>query len=306
MRIFRGLERIPAFKSGTVVAIGNFDGLHLGHKRILRRVTSLARRKNLASLVLTFDPHPASSRGTGCVPLIQTLGDRLEGLGKSGIGAAVILPFTKAFSRLSGRTFAERVLAGKLKARDVVVGENFRFGFGRRCGIGDLAGFGRDLGFAVHAVPPVVFRGETASSSRIRALIARGAVEEASGPLGRPYEITGRVVKGAGRGTRLGIPTANLLTPNELLPPGVFLTKAGTGTRLFPSVTNIGTAPTFGRGSVLPETHMLEVRGPRPGRTLRVLFLRKLRNERKFASPEALVRRIRRDIAEARKFFRLA
>ena len=303
MKVFRGLEGIPAFKTGTVVAVGNFDGLHLGHRKILRRVASLARSKNLFSLVLTFDPHPARSFKGRAVPLIQTLDQRLEGLKKAGIKGTLILPFDRAFSRLSGRAFAERVLARSLRARDIVVGEDFRFGFRRRFGIADLARLGREFGFGVHAVAPVILDGRPVSSSRIRGLIAEGDVEGAAGPLGAPYEITGLVIRGAGRGAGLGIPTANLRTPNEILPPGVFLTEAGSGGRLLPSVTNIGTGPTFESRPVHPETHILGARRPLYGRKLRVLFVKKIRNERKFASPAALVRRIRLDIKKAHEYF---
>jgi len=304
MKVFRGLEAIPAFKAGTVVAVGNFDGLHLGHRKILRRVASLAGSKDLFSLVLTFDPHPARSfKGRRSIPLIQTLDQRLEGLKKAGIKGTLILPFDRAFSRLSGRAFAERVLAGSLRARDIVVGVDFRFGFKRRFAIADLARLGRELGFGVHAVAPVILEGRPVSSSLIRGLIAQGDVEGAAGPLGAPYEIRGLVIRGAGRGANLGIPTANIRTANELLPPGVFLTQAGLGARLLPSVTNIGTGPTFESRPVHPETHILGARKPLYGRELRVLFIKKLRNERKFASPAALVRRIRLDIGKARQFF---
>jgi riboflavin kinase / FMN adenylyltransferase len=304
MKVFRGLDKFPVSARGTVVAIGNFDGLHLGHRKILRRVTSLARAKKLSALVLTFDPHPARSFKGRSVPLIQTMDQRLEGLSATGIDKVLVLRFGRAFAGLSGRAFAERILVRCLKARDVVVGENFRFGFERRCGVEDLARLGRELGFGVHAVAPVIFDGQPVSSSRIRGLLAHGDVDKAAGPLGGFYAISGLVVPGEGRGSKLGIPTANLRTANEILPSGVFLTKAEVRRGLVPSLTNIGTAPTFQRGRILPETHILGGRGPLYGLRIRLLFVKKLRNERRFSSTAALVLRIGRDIEAARKFFR--
>ncbi len=303
MRVYTGFDGFPRSRRGAALAIGNFDGLHVGHRRILDRLASLAGRDGLNSLVLTFFPHPARALAGRDVPLIQTLDQRLEGLRRTGIDGVLVVPLDRDLFALTGPAFAERVLVGALGARAVVVGANFRFGRGRTCGAPDLAALGRDFGFAVTAVPPVVRAGRTVSSSLIRRLLLKGDVAEAARLLGAPYEIGGRVVPGHGRGRALGFPTANLLTVHEILPPGVFLTVASVGSRAFPSLTNIGVRPTFGDNPPNVETHLLGFRGDLYGRIVRLEFVRKLRNERRFATPEALVRQVGRDLHTARAAF---
>lgn len=303
MRVYTGFDGFTRSRKGAALAIGNFDGLHAGHRRILARLAALAERDGLRSLVLTFFPHPARALAGRDVPLIQTLDQRLDGLRRAGVDNVLVVPLDRSLFALTGRAFAERVLAGGLGARAVVVGSNFRFGRGRACGAADLASLGREHGFAVAAVPPVVRSGQTVSSSLIRRLLFKGDVAKAAGFLGTPYEIEGRVVPGQARGRALGFPTANLLTVNEILPPGVFLTVASVGGRAFPSLTNIGVRPTFGHNPPGVETHLLGFRGDLYGRIVRLGFVRKLRNERRFATPEALVRQVGRDLDAARAAF---
>ncbi len=303
MKVHTGLDGLPRSRRGAAVAIGNFDGLHIGHRRILSRLQAVSERQGLRSLVLTFFPHPARALAGSDIPLIQTLDQRLAGFRQAGVEQVLVVPLDRALFGLSGRVFAEEVLARALGARAVVVGANFRFGRGRACGAAELAGMGRELGFAVRPVPPVVRDGRPVSSSLIRRLLAAGDVSAAAKLLGAPYAIEGRVVAGQARGRALGFPTANLLTSNEILPSGVFLTVARLGGRAFPSLTNIGVRPTFGKNPPGVETHLLEFDGDLYGRMVRLELIRKLRSERRFATPEALVRRVNRDLDSARAAF---
>ncbi|HEX2694566.1 MAG TPA: riboflavin biosynthesis protein RibF [Acidobacteriota bacterium] len=303
MKVYTGFDALPRSRRGAAVAIGNFDGLHVGHRRILSRVAALAGRERLRSLVLTFFPHPARALAGRDIPLVQTLDQRLDGFRRAGVEGVLVVPLDRALFGLSGPAFAEGILAQALRARAVVIGANFRFGRGRACGAADLADLGHELGFAVHTVPSAVRDGRSVSSSLIRRLLAKGDVSGAAELLGTPYEIEGRVVPGHARGRALGFPTANLLTANEILPPGVFLTVASVGRRAFPALTNIGVTPTFGNNPPGVETHFLGFRGDLYGRIVRLGFIRKLRNERRFATPEALVRQVARDLRSARAAF---
>ena len=304
MKVFNGFKNVPPFPRGAVVAVGNFDGIHLGHRKILERVLELAAKKGLFALILTFFPHPARSSNKRDVPLIQTLDQRLGGLRRAGVKGVVVVPLGRGIRRLSGRAFAGRVLKDRLHAGEVVVGENFRFGKDRRCGVAELTRLGRELGFGVHGVPPVEKAGEIVSSSLIRHELAKGNVGKAAELLGRPYEIEGCVSTGKSRGRILGFPTANIQTANEILPRGIFVTLAVTASKSLPSVTNVGVGPTFGGRRLGVEAHVLDHNKNLYGRTVKLRFLRKLRNERLFATSEALVDQISRDVTEARRYFR--
>lgn len=305
MQVVRGLDFRPLFSRPTVVAAGNFDGLHLGHREILRRLAEQAGRQRLMSVVLTFSPHPERVLGRKKIAMIQTSAQRLEGLREFAIQAVVIAPFTRTFAGLSVGSFVDRILVGTLGAREIVVGENFRFGRGRRGDIQTLRLWGEKRGFGVHPVPAVVKSGRVVSSSLIRQLLAGGRVVEAADFLGRPYEITGRVVGGSARGRTLGFPTANVSPDNEILPAGVFVTTTVVDGREQRSVTNIGTRPTFGYGPVRVETFLLDYRGNLYRRRVRLRLLKRLRPERTFPTRESLVEQIRSDVREARRFFGL-
>jgi riboflavin kinase/FMN adenylyltransferase len=304
MQVVEGLEFRRLFPGPTAVAAGNFDGLHLGHQKILRCLVERARRQDLRSVVLTFSPHPERVLGRRQISMVQTLAQRLEGFRSLGIQAVLVAPFTRIFAGLAVSDFVERVLAGSLGAKDIVVGSDFRFGRGRRGDIRSLKLAGGRLGFVVHPVSPVRRRGRVVSSSLIRELLAAGAVEEAAVFLGRPYEITGRVVGGSARGRTLGFPTANLLPENEIIPAGVFLTATVAGGKEHPSVTNIGSRPTFGCGPLRIETFLLNYQGDLYRRRVGLRFIRKLRPERAFPSKEALVEQIRSDVRAAGRFFK--
>jgi len=287
----------------TATAIGNFDGLHLGHRKILRTLVAAAEAEGLEPLVLTFSPHPERVLGRGRIAMIQTIAQRIEGIRMLGVKTTVVAPFSRAFSLLSQEEFARQVLVSALRSRLVVVGENFRFGRRREGDIRELRLLGRAFGFSVRPVSPVVRRGRMVSSSLIRALLKAGRVEEAADFLGRPYEVEGLVIRGSARGRRLGIPTANIETDNEITPAGVFLSEALIGRRAFPSLTNVGRRPTFGRDTLHIEAFLFGFRGSLYGRKIKLRFCRKLRPEKKFSTPEALLAQIDVDMTAAASFF---
>jgi len=303
MDVFRGLDGFRVRRRAAAVAVGNFDGVHLGHQRILARLCSLARSRGLRSLVLTFDPHPERALGQKTVRMIDTLAQRLDRLRESCVDEVLVIPFDRTFSALDGAEFVDQVLVRRLAAREVVVGRGFRFGRKRRADTAALRTLGRASGFGVHIVPPVVVDGAIVSSSRIRRLLGRGRVGEAAILLGRPYEITGRVVRGASRGKRIGVPTANVEAANEILPEGVYITETVWRGQARPSVTSIGTNPTFGPNSLTVETHILNGRFDLYGAGLIVRFLARIRPQKRFADARPLASRMRRDIEIARAHF---
>lgn len=303
MRVFRTPKSIVPPKKGSALAVGNFDGIHRGHRRILRRLFREAESRGLSASVLTFAPHPEKFFGPGRILMIQTLDQRLDGLRALRLDAVAVLPFTRALAQTEAEAFADRILAGAMKARVVVVGAGFRFGRDRRGDVALLKQLGSEHGFETIAVSPLVDEGEAVSSSRVRALLSAGRVDRAARLLGRPYEIEGEVVRGAGRGRALGFPTANIRTANEILPRGVFATRLIRAGRTWPSVTNIGLRPTFDGVGLTVETHVLNGGPDLYGASVRLAFLRRLREERMFADPGALAARIRRDAAAARRVF---
>ena len=303
MRVFRRIEEWPGAPDRTAVAVGNFDGLHLGHLKIIRRLMRTARNRGLHDLILTFSPHPEYVLGKQPVRLIQTLEQRLSGFRRLGVRSVLVLPFDAGFSRISARGFAAGMLAGRLKAGEVVVGENFRFGRDRKGDVDFLRRLGERQGFGVTVVPPVKIDGRTVSSSLVRDRLKTGDLHEACLLLGRPYEIEGIVIRGQSLGRTLGFPTANLETENEILPGGVFITRAVLGRTSYPSLTNIGHCPTFGRRDLAVECHLIGFQRELYGRRLRIRFYKKIRDESDFGRPEALRRRIQADVEKARAYF---
>ena len=304
MRIFRTLESIESPKRGCAVAVGNFDGLHRGHRRIIRRLAKEAGSSGLPVSLLTFAPHPEKIFSPDRILMIQTLDQRLRALQKLRVESVTVIPFTRSFARMTAESFAADILAAALNARLVVVGADFRFGGKRRGDAAFLDEAGGRLGFRTIIVPPFVVEGAPVSSSRIRALLAAGNVEEAALLLGRNYEIEGEVVSGAGRGRRIGFPTANLESPNEIFPSGVFATRLIHEGKTWNSVTNIGRRPTFGASEPVVETHILDASPRLYGTYVRLSFVGRLREERVFRGPKALAGAIRGDIAASRRLFR--
>jgi riboflavin kinase/FMN adenylyltransferase len=289
------------------VTVGNFDGVHRGHRSLVEGAVREARERGGTAVALTFDPHPSRVLSPDRAPsTLMTLDQRAEALAALGIDCLAVLPFTFELSRQTPADFARTVLRDAVGARVVVVGENFRFGRGREGDLAVLARLGDSLGFAVRGSPPVVHEGAPISSTRIREALARGAVRAAREMLGRRFFVEGTVVKGFGRGREIGLPTANLALVNETLPArGVYACWCrGLGEAdgdLHPAVVNIGHRPTFGGGAVSVEAHLLDFSGDIYGRTLRTEFEERLREERTFAGPEALVAQVQDDVARARR-----
>ncbi len=287
-----------------VVTVGNFDGVHRGHQALVAAAVLGARSTGGVSVVLTFDPHPSRVLSPDRAPeALMTVDQKEELLSRLGVDRLALLPFTTEISRLAPEEFARRVLQRALGARRVVVGSNFRFGRGRAGDIALLRRLGDELGFEAQAVEPVWHEGAPISSTRIREALARGAVGAARELLGRAFFVDGEVVLGDGRGKLLGVPTANLALRNETLPrPGVYAATC----RLLPAggpraaVVNLGRRPTFGGGETTLEAHLLDFSGDLYGAILRVEFQERLRDERRFDGPEALVKQIRDDIEAAR------
>ncbi len=305
---FRRIEDVPPGFGPTALTIGNFDGVHVGHARILREVVEAARQNGSTPAALTFDPHPTRVLAPERAPkLLTSLSQRLALFERAGLEAALVLPFTPDVARLSPEEFVRNILVKALGARLVVVGGNFRFGHRQAGTVETLEGLGRDLGFAVRIVAPVSCRGGLASSSRVRHLIVEGGVARAGRLLGRPFALEGRVVSGHGIGSRQTVPTLNLAPDTEVIPArGVYVTCAedADSARRWPAVTNVGIRPTFGGTDLSIETYLLRpLEGPDPVK-LRLGFWRRLRDEKKFDSPEALRRQILHDVARAETFFR--
>lgn len=303
-----GLDELPDL-APCALAIGNFDGVHIGHRKILEKTRELAREQGLQAVVLTFDPHPMKVVAPERLPrLLTTPAQRLALFERYGFDQAVVLRFTAQVCRLSAEEFVSQVLAGKLHARWVVVGENFRFGHRGGGTIELLHREGGRLGFHAVSIAPVRIGGEAVSSTRVRRLIGEGRVAQVRKLLCRPFTLEGPIVPGHGVGTRQTVPTLNLQPEAELWPArGVYVTSThepSTGRR-WDSVTNVGNRPTFNGAEQTVETFLLSpLEGPTP-RRIELAFHRRLRPERKFDSPESLRRQILADAERARRFFRL-
>lgn len=303
MIVSLGLKDLPGTGSRVAAAIGNFDGLHVGHRKIMAYLLEEARRDGVVPAVLTFYPHPEKVIGRRPMSMIDTLEQRLDRLEGLGIGLTVVIPFDREFAATSCSVFLRDVVAGKVRAVKIVVGENFRFGRDRKGDLALLTRFGRENGIDVLGIPRVVSSGSPVSSSRIRALLRKGAVEEAASLLERPYEITGTVSRGDSRGAGLGFPTANLLPENEILPSGVYISKTVFRGDALPSVTFIGTSTTFGKTAPTVETHILDFQGDLLGAKLGIRLLRRTRPVRKFSGSRALAAQIALDVEGAASFF---
>jgi riboflavin kinase/FMN adenylyltransferase len=304
MMVFHDLPQDTASFSRTVVTIGNFDGVHLGHRSILARVVKRAKELEAQSVAVTFDPHPMKVlRPKAALPLLTTPEQKTELMAASGLDAVVVLPFTREFAALPAREFVRRYFLEGLRVREVVVGHDYCFGRGREGNIELLKEMGRNHGFTVQVVWAVEVEGAVVSSSLIRAMLRLGKVEEAGRLLGRPYGVAGRVVAGKGRGAKLlGIPTANIRPENELLPAtGIYAVRVRRGKETLEGAANIGTAPTFADGEYTLEIHLLDFSGDIYGEELAVEFVARLREERRFPGIEALAAQIKADIAKARE-----
>ncbi|MFZ0522223.1 MAG: bifunctional riboflavin kinase/FAD synthetase [Candidatus Acidiferrales bacterium] len=301
-------EWIAHFGDGrklTAVTIGNFDGVHVGHQKILRGVIERARATDAMSAVLTFFPHPARVLRPDVAPdLLETLPQRLAEFAALGIEATLVLKFDLELARASAEDFAQKFLVETLRARAVLVGENFRFGHKQAGDVKLLEELGRDNGFAVEIVEPVLVDGQVVSSSAIRAAVREGRVEEARRMLGRPFALAGEIRSGTGMGRKLVVPTLNLATQQETLPKdGVYATEVAVAGKCYQAVTNVGVRPTFNGQQLAIESHLFDFSETVTSGPMTVKFLTRLRDEQKFSGPEALREQILQDIARAKELF---
>ncbi len=289
-----------------MLALGNFDGLHRGHTKIIERLRRVATERSATSVVMTFDPHPPRVvRPDKAPPLLMTKAQRLDALERAGVDGVAVVRFTPELSQWDPETFVRTVLVEWLHVSEVWVGANFLFGRDRIGNFSLLRSLGARYGFRSEKIDPVRYKEFVVSSTRIRRLISEGRVDEAGALLGHPYGIDGVVVRGDGRGATLGFPTANLATDNELLPPnGVYATTVRLDGVIYPSVTNIGVRPTFGdQGGPVVETHVLGVTMDLYGRSVGLGFVQRVRDERRFDTVDQLTAQIALDVQKTRTLF---
>jgi riboflavin kinase/FMN adenylyltransferase len=311
--VYRSLAEIPSGFGPSVAAIGNFDGVHLGHQEILSAVVREAREQRARAVAITFDPHPEQFlRPSSALRLLTPIDERLRLLAITGIDAVVVLPFDASLAALSAREFAQSILVKALAVRSLHEGGNFRFGRSAEAGVAELQAFGAEFGFSVHVHSPVrVRKGTTSlevSSSAIREFVAAGDMTRARWMLGRPFEIRSTPARGRGIGTRLLVPTVNLAAYYGQFPAfGVYVTPLTVSGRSFQAVTNVGNRPTFGAASFAVESYILNFEPIELNDQTRITleFLLLLRGEQQWPSPEALKAQILKDVARAKRYFRL-
>ena len=289
-----------------VLALGNFDGLHRGHMKIIDRVRQRAGERGGTPAAMTFEPHPPRVLRPDKAPsLLMTREQKIEALGRSGMQGVALVTFTRELSLWDPEMFVKTVLVEWLHVAEVWVGANFLFGHERAGTFSVLRTLGMRYGFRAEKIDPVRYKDFVVSSTRVRRLVSEGRVDEAGALLGHHYFVDGEVVPGAGRGREIGIPTANVSTANELVPPvGVYATLVTVDGIVIPSVTNIGTRPTFADVSTpVIEAHLLDVDRDLYGRSVRVSFVQRMRDERAFPDVDALRAQIDADVRTARRLF---
>ncbi len=309
MKIFRSLEEVPANFGPTIVSVGNFDGIHCGHRQVLKEVVGRARASGSKAVAVTFEPHPFRILRPDVTPRLLTPLARKEALlEQSGLDALLEIPFTRDFSMTTPEEFARNILAGKLRAKEVHEGQNFHFGHKAQGTIERLKELGREFGFEVKVYPVMMVRGVPVSSSQIRTLLSVGNVSRARRLLGRVFSITGAPGRGRGYGHKYTVPTINLSRYDDLVPGnGVYLTRTRVDNEVFNSVTNVGIRPTFGDESFAIETHLLDFHpiDVTAQTEVEISFLQWRRAEIKFPSVEALKEQIGKDVRRAQRYFQL-
>jgi riboflavin kinase/FMN adenylyltransferase len=307
IHIYRDLSEVPPDFGPCALTIGNFDGVHGGHRQIIRRVIQVARANGWKAAAMTFDPHPTRVVAPDRAPvLMSTPLQRCEILQDEGMDEVLILPFNESVAKIGPEEFIRDIVVGKLRARAVLVGKDFRFGHKHAGDTTLLAELGFQLNFETDLIPPVILRGERISSSLIRRQVESGKVSLACRFLSRPFHVDGQVVTGQGIGSKQTVPTLNLARPDGVIPKtGVYVTRTRDldTARSWNSITNVGYRPTFAGDSLTIETFLLEPLDSAP-RNIRVQFLLRLRDERKFETPEELKTQIFRDVKRARTYFR--
>jgi riboflavin kinase / FMN adenylyltransferase len=307
MKIFHHLEEVPSDFGPTIVTVGNFDGVHRAHQAVAAEVVRRARDTGSKAIAVTFDPHPTRVLRPDAAPKLLTPTPlKLKLLQQTGLDAVLVLPFSRDLSLMTPREFAALILAEKLRAREVHEGFNFHFGHKAEGNVDRLAEFGRELGFEVTRYPALTIRGHVVSSSRIRGLLAEGNVSRARTLLGRVFSVIATPGRGRGYGHKYTVPTINLSRYDEMVPSnGVYVTRIRIGDETFDSVTNVGVRPTFGEDSFAIESHLLNFHpiSLTAQTEVELCFLRRLRDEQKFPSTDALREQIARDVHRARRYF---
>jgi riboflavin kinase / FMN adenylyltransferase len=304
MTIIRGLEALHSKHPYTVLTIGNYDGIHIGHQKILSMVMERAGETAGTSMVMTFDPHPMKVLAPEKnIKLLITPDEKIRLIDAMGIDVLLLINFTREFAGMLPDDFIKNVLVDKINVKEVCVGTNYTFGRNKKGSVELLRRRGKKYGFRVRAVRNARVRGQVVSSSSIRSLLAKGAVKEVSTFLGRPYSIEGKVIKGKGRGESiLKIPTANITTPVEIAPKeGVYAVRIAWKNNIYDGVANIGKNPTFGGSDVSYEVHIFGFSGNLLGEDLRIYFIDRIRSERAFPDAVSLGMQIREDISHAGK-----
>jgi len=302
MKVIRSVQDIQKPLHNPVMTIGNFDGVHRGHKVLFRRVVDWAKKLGGQSVVMTFDPHPlqvlAPSRGPD---FITSHGKKLELIEAEGIDVTIVIPFSTDFAQISAHDFVKDLLVDRIGIKGIVVGYDYRFGRNREGDIRLLRDLGGRYGFQVEMVSGIELEGTLVSSTAIRQLIRDGDIREAERLLGRPYEIVGRVVKGRERGRLLGFPTANVDIQKQVPPkPGVYAVEVDIDGETYMGAANFGWNPTFGDPTPSLEVHVLDFDGNLYGKEIAVRFIERIRDERRFSGPEALVAQIHQDVETVR------
>ena len=309
MQVFHKLEDVPADFGPTLLSVGNFDGVHRAHIRVLANIVSRSREQGRKALAVTFEPHPARIlRPDSGLKLLTPTPEKLRLLEASGLDAALLLPFGRDLSLMTAEVFAHDILKETLQAREVHEGYNFHFGNKAAGDVKLLTKFGREMGFEVKVYPELRLRGEPVSSTQIRKLLTLGNVSRARHLLARPFSILSTAGRGRGYGSRYTVPTINLSRYEELVPKdGVYVTRTRVGEECFDSVTNVGNRPTFGTESFAIETHLLNFHPIElnPETEVEINFLQRLRDEIKFPSVGALREQIGKDVNKAQRYFRL-
>lgn len=301
MRIIRGIKNYTEKLPKPVLTLGNFDGVHLGHQAIFKKVVERAKEIKGTSIAFTFEPHPLKVLAPERSPLLlNTFHSKIRLFEAAGIEVVLCANFTRAFADQHPEDFARDVLHKLIGVKEIYVGYDYAFGRGREGSIESLKKMGETYGFGMGVIDPVRMNGVVVSSSVVRDLLANGRVEEAAQLLGRNYSIEGEVVHGSHRGHTLGFPTANLKTANEMIPGfGVYAVLAHVDCRTFKGVASIGIRPTFNNGPVSIEVYLFEFAQDIYGKEMEVAFVKRLRGEEKFPNAEALVKQIRKDVQQA-------
>jgi riboflavin kinase/FMN adenylyltransferase len=292
MQVFRGIESVQKKFKNPAITIGNFDGVHMGHQALFRRVKQWAEELDGESIVVTFDPHPLEVLfPQKAPPFITSHLQKLDLIASCGIDATIVIPFDHEFSRISAREFVEAILVEKIGTRAIVVGHDYRFGHSREGDIPFLRRLGEQYGFKVEIVTAIRMNDTPVSSTSIRQMIANGNIREANKLLGRPFEVSGTVIEGRKRGLQLGFPTANIRMPAVAQVDG----------KRYGGAANLGYNPTFGDGELSLEAHLFDFNQDIYGKPITIRFIDRLRDERRFSGPEELSAQIKKDVETAKR-----